>query len=86
MPLRTINADGAVWSVSSTGWRTQYTKDEFTVCFTEAATGAQRVARYSPQGTKAREDSLSQLTDAELASLLKRSQPSWTAVELGYRR
>ena len=86
MPLRTINADGAVWSVSSTGWRTQYTKDEFTVCFTEAATGVQRVARYSPQGTKAREDSLSQLTDAELVSLLKRSQPSWTAVELGYRR
>ncbi len=85
MPLRTIEAEGARWSVSGTGRRTQYAKDEFTVCFT-GATGEQRVARYSPQGSKAREDSLAQLTDAELLSLLKRSQPSWTAVELGYRR
>ncbi len=86
MPLRTIDADGGRWSVSTTGRRTQYAKDEFTVCFTESETGRQRVARYSPLGSKARESSLAELTDAELASLLKRSQPSWTAVELGYRR
>ena len=48
MPLRTIDADGGRWSVSTTGRRTQYAKDEFTVCFTESETGRQRVARYSP--------------------------------------
>lgn len=85
MPLRTIESDGARWSVTGTGRRTQYAKDEFSVCFTNIETGVQRVARYSPQGTKAREDSLASLSEAELRSLLTRSQPSWTAVELGYR-
>ena len=28
----------------------------------------------------------SELTDAQLVDLLARSQPSWTSVELGYRR
>jgi hypothetical protein len=86
MPLRTIASDGARWTVTATGRRTQYTKDEFTVCFSREGSDEQRVARYSPLGTKAREASLSELTDAQLLDLFRRSQPSWTAVELGYHR
>jgi hypothetical protein len=85
MPLRTIESDGARWAVGTTGRRTQYAKDEFTVCFTREGSDEQRVARYSPQGTKARENSLAELTETQLLDLLRRSQPSWTAVELGYR-
>jgi hypothetical protein len=46
----------------------------------------ERVVRYSPQGSKNRETALAQLTDREVAGLLKVSQPSWTAPELGYSR
>ena len=85
MSRRIVIAD-AQWAVTSTGCRTQYTKDEFTVCFSRVGADEQRVARYSPAGTKARESSLAELTDAQLADLWARSQPSWTSVELGYRR
>jgi hypothetical protein len=86
MPHRAIDLAGVQWTVSTTGRRTQYAKDEFTVLFTSRATGEQRVARYSPLGSKAREDSLAELTDDQLASLWHRSQPSWTTAELEYRR
>lgn len=86
MPNRTVEWGGARWEVAPTGRRTQYAKDEFSVCFTRADTGEQRVARYSPRGTKGREASLAELSDAQLGDLLHRSQPSWTSVELGYRR
>lgn len=74
------------WAVTTTGRRTQYSKDEFSVCFRKLGSDEERVARYSPLGTKAREASLAELTDAQLADLFARSQPSWTSVELGYRR
>lgn len=83
---RQIATATATWAVTTTGRRTQYAKDEFTVCFSRIGTDEQRVARYSPAGTKAREASLAELTDAQLVDLLARSQPSWTSVELGYRR
>ena len=88
MPLRTIELDGARWTVTSTGRRTQSSKDEFSVLFTRVAGGPpeQRVARYSPLGVKRREDSLAALSDPALLDLLRRSQPSWTTPELGYRR
>ena len=88
MPLRTIEVDGQRWTVTSTGRRTQYSKDEFSVLFTRVGGGPheERVARYSPLGTKEREASLAALPDAGLIDLLKRSQPSWTTPELGYRR
>jgi hypothetical protein len=44
------------------------------------------VTRYSPLGSKSRELSLAQLSDAELRELLLHSQPARTAPELGYRR
>lgn len=85
MPRQIVTED-ATWAVTTTGRRSQYAKDEFSVCFSRVGTPEQRVARYSPAGTKARESSLAELTDAQLVDLLARSQPSWTSVELGYRR
>lgn len=86
--MRTIEIDGQRWTVAPTGRRTQYSKDEFSVLFTRVAGGPpeERVARYSPLAVKERETSLARLTDAELTDLLRRSQPSWTTPELGYRR
>lgn len=88
MPQRTIEVDGTRWVVTGSGRRTQYAKDEFTVCFSRvgADPAERRVARYSPRGITARESSLAELTDAALADLLARSQPSWTTPELGYQR
>jgi hypothetical protein len=88
MPRRIIAADGEQWEVAVSGRITQYVKDEFGLVFTRGVgpDREQRVARYSPLGAKSRELSLSQLSDQELAELLKHSQPSWTAPEMGYRR
>ncbi len=83
---RIIEVDGARWTVSPSGRRTQYAKDEFTVQFAREDGAEIRAARYSPQGSKAREDSLFELTAAQLTDLFRRSQPSWTTPELGYRR
>ena len=88
MPRRIIEADGASWEVSVSGRLTQYTKDEFGLVFTRG-TGSgreRRVARYTPLGAKSRELSLRQLSDQQLQELLRQSQPSWTAPEMGYRR
>ncbi|HET6777497.1 MAG TPA: hypothetical protein VFH26_01275 [Gemmatimonadales bacterium] len=88
MPRRIIEVEGEQWKVSVSGRSTQYVKDEFGLVFTRGVgpDREQRVARYSPIGPKSRELSLSQMTDAELGALLSRSQPSWTAPEMGYRR
>jgi hypothetical protein len=88
MPRRIIDAGGEQWEVAVSGRVTQYVKDEFGLIFTRGVgpNREQRVARYSPLGPKSRELSLSQLSDAELRTLLAHSQPSWTAPEMGYRR
>ncbi|MEP6688036.1 MAG: hypothetical protein ABJC36_06780 [Gemmatimonadales bacterium] len=88
MPRRIIEADGESWEVSVSGRLTQYGKDEFGLIFTRG-TGAgreRRLARYTPLGAKSRELSLRQLSDQQLGELLRQSQPSWTAPEMGYRR
>ncbi len=85
MPPRQLNVDGTTWEVSSTGRVTQYTRDEFGVAFRNRASQETRVARYAPLGSRFAEDSLAELSDQELRDLLNRSQPSWTAPELGYR-
>jgi hypothetical protein len=87
MPRRIIAADGEQWEVTVSGRITQYVKDEFGLIFTRGIgpDREQRVTRYSPLGAKSRELSLSQLSDQELGDLLKHSQPSWTAPEMGYR-
>jgi hypothetical protein len=88
MPRRVIEAGGDQWTVTVSGRNTQYTKDEFGLIFTRGTgpSREQRVARYSPLGAKSRELSLRELSDEDLRDLLARSQPSWTAPEMGYRR
>jgi len=88
MPARTIDLDGARWTVGPSGRHTQYARDEYTLVFTRG-TGPgreERVIRVSPRATTNRELALSQFTEAELQALLRRAQPSWTTPELGYRR
>jgi hypothetical protein len=88
MPRRIIEVDGQQWEAAVSGRLTQYVKDEFGLVFSRG-TGPgreQRVSRYTPLGAKSRELSLSQLSDEELRDLLRYSQPSWTAPEMGYRR
>ncbi len=86
MPARTITVSGASWEVYPSGRITQYDRDEFGLVFVRGS-GAQRevrVTRYSPQGTRSREQSLAELTDAELRQLFDYSQPSFTSPEAGY--
>jgi hypothetical protein len=86
MPTRTITLDGRTWRVLPSGRVTQYDRDEFALLFVSGA-GADReirVTRYSPGGTRSRERSLMELSDADLARLLRQSQPSDTSPEAGY--
>jgi hypothetical protein len=87
VPRRLIELDGATWSVTMGGSSTQYNKDEFPIVFSRVGgVHQERVARYSPLGSKRREDSLAELTDDEIRDLFRRSQPSWTTAQTGYRR
>jgi hypothetical protein len=88
MPTRTNSADGKEWRVFPSGYVTQYEHDEFGIMFI-AGTGDTRevrVTRYSPQGARSREQSLAELSDAELLRLLGSSQPSFTSPEAGYTK
>ena len=88
MPIRPFTADGRTWRVQPSGRVTQYDRDEFSLIFI-SGTGSERivrVTRYSPQGARSREQSLAELTDADLARLLRESQPSETSPEAGYAR
>ena len=87
MARRIIEVNGEQWIVTDSGRVTQYVKDEFGLVFTRTAPGPteRRVARYSPLGAKSRELSLAELSDDDLKLLLARSQPAWTAPEMGYR-
>lgn len=88
MPARTINVDGSEWSVSPSGFITQYDQDEFGLFFTRGTgdTREVRVTRYSPQGSRSREQSFAELDEARLRSLFDQSQPSFTSPEAGYRQ
>jgi hypothetical protein len=86
MPTRQIMAEGRTWSVYPSGWVTQYDRDEFGLLFVtgEGDDREVRVTRYSPVGTRSREQSLTELSDAEVAQLLAYSQPSDTSPEADY--
>lgn len=88
MPARTLEMDGATWSVAMSGRATQYNRDEYTLVFTRGEGDAreERTMRVSPLATKNHEFALGALSDAELADLLRRSQPSWTSPDREYRR
>jgi hypothetical protein len=65
---------------------TQYDQDEFGLLYV-AGVGEERevrVTRYSPVGSKSREESLAEMSDADLVRLFEQSQPSFTSPEAGY--
>ena len=86
MPTRTITLDGRAWHVMPSGRVTQYDRDEFALLFVAGADANRevRVTRYSPQGTRSRELALLEMSDADLASLFRQSQPSEMSPEAGY--
>jgi hypothetical protein len=86
MPARTVTVNGRTWRVYPSGFITQYEQDEFGLIFV-SGTGDDRqvrVTRYSPLGSRSREESLAELTEADLARLFEQSQPSFTSPEAGY--
>jgi hypothetical protein len=88
MPTRTLNANGKEWRVFPSGYITQNEHDEFGLMFIAGSGDGRevRVTRYSPQGARSREQSLAELSDADLTRLLAESQPSFTSPEAGYTK
>lgn len=88
MPARSLEIGGKKWDVYPSGYITQYTQDEYALMFSRGA-GADselRVTRYSPQGTRSREQAFAELSDRQLKELFEQSQPSFTSPEAGYER
>jgi hypothetical protein len=77
---------GKTWRVFPSGYVTQYEHDEFGLIFVAGSGNDRelRVTRYSPVGTRSREQSLAELSDADLHRLFEQSQPSFTSPEVGY--
>jgi hypothetical protein len=86
MPTRKIEVGGTTWRVYPSGYITQMDLDEFGLIFVSGSgpDATVRVTRYSPRTTRAREQSLAELSDSELIQLLEFSQPSDTSPEAGY--
>lgn len=86
MPTRTITVAGKVWRVFPSGRVTQNDRDEFGLLFISGVGPARevRVTRYSPAGVRSREQSLAEMSDADLGQLLEYSQPSATSPEADY--
>jgi hypothetical protein len=84
---RQITIDGQNWTVSIAGRYTVYERDEFSVVFArrdEDGKKVRRVSRFSPLGSRNRTLALQELTDDELVTLFRQSQPDWTSPELDY--
>jgi len=86
MPARSLEVGGTKWEVYPSGYITQYTQDEYGLLFSHGAGKDRqvRVTRYSPQGTRSREQAFAELSDAQLKELFEQSQPSFTSPEAGY--
>jgi hypothetical protein len=86
MATRTVTIGGKSWRVLPSGQVTQYDRDEFALLFVTGAGDHRevRVTRYSPLGSRSREQSLAELGDADLARLFEYSQPSDTSPEADY--
>jgi hypothetical protein len=87
MPHRRLDVGGVAWQVYPSGHITQYDGDEFALLFVRALPDGGRevrVSRFSPRGTRSREQALAELSDARLAALLAESQPAATSPEAGY--
>jgi hypothetical protein len=88
MPTRSITANGESWLVFPSGRVTQYEHDEFGIIFVHGTGPSRkvRVTRYSPIGSRSRERSIVELSDADLARLFESSQASDTSPEADYAR
>ena len=88
MPARSVDVGGQKWDVYPSGYITQYTQDEYALMFSrgEGQGREVRVSRYSPQGTRSREQAFAELSDRQLKELFEQSQPSFTSPEAGYER
>jgi hypothetical protein len=88
MPARALEVSGQKWEVYPSGYLTPYIQDEYGLVFSREVGGSRevRVTRYSPQGTRSRERSFLELTDAQLRELFDQSQPSFTSPEAGYEK
>jgi len=86
MPARTIDVGGRTWRVLPSGFVTQYDQDEFGLIFMTGVGQERevRVTRYSPVGSKSREESLAEMSESDLIRLFEQSQPSFTSPEAGY--
>ncbi|HEY4216994.1 MAG TPA: hypothetical protein VGM67_07650 [Gemmatimonadaceae bacterium] len=86
MPTRSLTVDGKSWQVFPSGRITQYDRDEFGLIFVNGTGPGRtvRVTRYSPVGSRSREQSLLELNDVELTRLFGYSQPSDTSPEADY--
>ncbi len=86
MPTRMLAAVGREWRVFPSGRVTQYDHDEFGLLFVsgEGENRTVRVTRYSPLGARSREQSLAELSDADLTRLFEQSQTSDTSPEADY--
>ena len=86
MPTRTVSLGGKSWRVFPSGRVTQYDRDEFALLFVTGPADRPevRVTRYSPLGTRSREQSLAEMSDGELARLFEYSQASDTSPEADY--
>lgn len=84
---RQVTIDRQAWTVAIAGRYTAYERDEFTVVFArrdEHGKKVQRVSRFSPLGSRSRSVALAELSEAELVTLFRQSQPDWTSPELDY--
>jgi hypothetical protein len=88
MPTRSISIDGKAWRVFPSGYVTQYDQDEYGLIFVHGTGEARqvRVTRYSPVGTRSREQSLAEMSEEDLRRLFETSQPGATSPEAGYAR
>ena len=86
MPRKTIEIDGQVWEVSTTGRVTQYQRDEFGLRFRRRGDGAVRVVRYAPTASRHVETALTEMPEYLLRELFATSQPGWTSPVTGYAR
>lgn len=86
MPTRNVTIRGKTWQVYPSGRVTQLEHDEFGLVFVSGAGPGRevRLTRYSPTGSRSRERSLMELSDADLERLLRHSQPSDTSPEADY--
>ncbi len=87
MPVRTVEIAGQSWEVSPSGRVTANNRDEFSLLFArrDVTPHEFRVTRYSPVGTRWRQQSFAELGSDDLARLFAQSQPGSTSPERGYR-